>query len=89
MNYLVPPVFLTKNLEKCKCKCVLVVPYCSLSAVAWPLTFETKNMLKRFIKDTKLFYNIQEAIAQDINEKCFLDSDKLSFPILALNIDFS
>ena len=46
-------------------------------------------MLKRFIKDTKLFYNIQEAIAQDNNEKCFLDSDKLSFPILALNIDFS
>ena len=88
MNYLVPPVFLKKNLEKCKCKCVLVVPYWP-SAVVWPLTFETKNMLKRFIKDTKLFYNIQEAIAQDNKEKCFLDSDKLSFPILALNIDFS
>ena len=38
---------------------------------------------------TKIFYNSQEIITQGNNRKCFIGSDKLSYPILALNIDFS
>ena len=59
MNYLVLPVFR---------KGVLVVSYWP-SAVLWPLIFNTNNIYKLFIKDTKIFYNSQETITQGNNKK--------------------
>ena len=59
MKYLVLPVFR---------KGVLVVLYWP-SAVFWPLIFESNNIYKLFIKDTKIFYNSQETITQGNNKK--------------------
>ena len=92
ISYSVPSVFLIpkviKHLEKCRCQGVFVVPYWP-SAVFWPLSFETKNIYKPFIKGTNISYNSQEITTQGNNKKCFIVSDKIHSLILALNIDFS
>ena len=80
INYSVSSVFLIpnviKDLEKCTCQGVFIVPYWS-SAVFWPLSFDTKNIYKPFIKGTYISYNSQEITTQGNNKKYFIVSDKI------------
>lgn len=92
MNYLVSPVFIIakviKHPEKFRYKGVLVVPYW-LSAVSWPLIFETKNIYNPIIKETKVFCSSLKIITRDNNKNFFIGSDKFSSGVLALNNNFS